>query len=172
MRWIAIFLLTLFFTACVNHSKDSDDSQFLSENGEITVSVQLPDAPRWIDDSEQLFSKNQTDSLNQQCNSIFEQTGHMPMIHTVSNIEPYSSLNEYTNAIDLMWSDKGKKYFIILISKTFEEVRIIHGEVTESFLPADFTDMIMQTDMFPEFRENNYFTGITNALNRYLTILK
>lgn len=172
MRLLPVFIFAILFAACGNRSGQKDNNDFLEgQNGAMVLPV-LPDAPRWMNDSENLFNETETDTLNKLCNSIFELTGHMPMIHTVAEIEPYSSLNEYTSAIDALWSDKGQKYFIIIISDALEEVRIIHGEITESKLPGDFTDRIMQMDMFPEFKQNNYFQGIHNALNRYLSFLK
>jgi uncharacterized membrane protein YgcG len=171
MRLFAIFLLSVMISSCGNNKKDKETSEFEVQGGEIVIDAELPDAPRWLSDYEQIFTPLETDSINSICNEIFEKCGHIPMIHTISDFSPYNNLNEYTNAIDIAWSDPGQKYFIIIISEAMEEVRFIHGQETEEQLHPDFADSVMQNDMFPNFRTGNYGTGIIESLKSYLKAL-
>jgi len=168
MRLFTIFLLSFIVSTCSNNKNNKETSGFQVQGGEVIMAAEFPDAPRWLNDMEQILSPAETDSINTICNEIFEQFGHMPMIHTISSYTPYHNLNEYTNAIDIAWSDPGQKYFIIIVSDALEEVRFIHGEETEAQLHPDFTEIVMQNDMFPHFRTGNYGAGIIQSLKSYL----
>jgi uncharacterized protein len=170
MRFLCLASLLILICSCQsNHRKTESD--FMTEGATQAFPDQFPEAPRWVDDSENIFSKSEKKSLNDLSNMIFEKTGHIPMIHTTRKIEPYTNLNEYTSAIDKAWADSGGRYFIIIISDQLEEVRFVHGEITESLLPPDFVDKVMQNDLFPEFKTGNYARGVEKALNSYLYIL-
>jgi len=170
MRTTTLFfslISILVITSCGNKNKSDDTVDFMNDGGEMLELPNLPDAPRWIDDSEKIFAIEEFENINTLCNFMFESTGHMPMIHTVVDYSPYSNLNEYAGAIDALWADKGQKYIIIIISDRLEELRIIYGELTESALNEDFTDRVMQNDMFPYFKTGNYAKGVENALQSY-----
>ncbi len=159
----------MFVFSCVN--KNNEPIDFMNDDSNVVIAPQLPDAPRWVSDTEEILNTG-IDSIQDLCNLIYEETGHMIMIHTIESYDPYDNLNDYTSALDLLWADDGKKYVIFIISDKLEELRIIHGEATETILPLDFTEMIMNRDMFPEFRNGNYSGGVLNALESYRQILK
>jgi uncharacterized membrane protein YgcG len=167
MKFIAYSAFIFLFLISCNQKADDKPIDFMTDGGEVLIVPQLPIAPRWIEDTEQIISESMRDSINAYCSHIFEKTGHLPMIHTVAQLEPYVNLNEYASAIDAYWADDGQKYFIFLISDKLMEVRIIHGTFTESLLPPDFTDKVLEYDMFPYFRSLNYSQGILEALKTY-----
>lgn len=166
---IQLLVLLIIFISC-NNNKEAVDFG-VNENEGVSAVPTLPDAPRWIEDSEDIFTKEQEDTLNLLCEEIFSLTKHIPMIHTVLSVEPYSSLNEYTSAIDKSWADGSNKYFIFIISDKLMEIRIIQGEVTEQIIPAEITNSILEKDVFPEFGKGNYYKGIIYALIKYKEIL-
>lgn len=169
MRVLYILLVLFLFASCVQKKKEPID--FMNDDFP-EIASNLPDAPRWVNDKEGILTEAEEDSINKLCEQIFNTTGHMPMVHTIGDFSPYENLNDYTNAIDAMWADAGQKYFILIVSDILMEIRIIHGEKTEGMLSPDFTDIVLQNDVYPEFREDHYFTGIMNALHTYLVTLK
>lgn len=168
MKISYVIIILLIFTSCGGKKEEPVD--FMNENGPEIVS-DLPEAPRWLNDKEAILSEEEEDSINSMCELIFNKTGHMPMVHTIGDVAPYENLNDYTSAIDLMWADAGQKYFIFIVSDQLMEIRIIHGEVTEGLLSPDFTDVVLQNEVYPEFRNNHYAQGILNALAEYLNAL-
>lgn len=173
-RLFSVLVIAIIISAsCTDRSNKAVDSESLLFNPEESeICFGLPDAPRWIDDSENLFSKAERDTINKICEQIFSQTGYMAMIHTVSSFGAYQGLNQYTKALDIAWADAGQKYFIFIISASLEELRIIHGELTENKLHNNFADFVMQKDIFPEFKAGNYSKGILSALYSYREALK
>ncbi len=169
MKISYLIVILLIFSFCGGKKEEPVD--FMNEDGPEIVS-DLPEAPRWINDKEAILSDEEEDSINSMCELIFNKTGHMPMVHTVGDVAPYENLNDYTSAIDMMWADAGQKYFIFIVSDAFMEIRIIHGEITESLLSPDFTDVVLQDEIYPAFRNNEYAQGIYNALFAYLDALK
>lgn len=167
---LLIICLSLLIVSCKNTSKEEKED-FMDTGGEEILMPDFPDAPRWVDDSEQILTKAEKDSMNKLCETIFSETGHFPMVHTTGSFEPYNSLNDYTGAIDQVWADKSQKYLIIIVSGKLEEVRFIHGEKTEPLLHPGFVDDLMQNEMFPEFRTGNFAGGIIRTLRRYNTAL-
>jgi uncharacterized membrane protein YgcG len=167
----AVYLITmLLIIASCGQKKEKPIDFMTNENPEIAAD--LPDAPRWLNDKEGILTDAEEDSINSLCEQLFNETGHMPMIHTIGDVSPYENLNDYTSALDVMWADAGQKYFIFIVSDALMEIRIVHGEVTESMLSPDFTDVVLQNEVYPAFRIDQYATGIMNALHKYLSSLK
>jgi uncharacterized protein len=168
MRKNILFLVILIIFLSCNNNKTTD---FPIEANEVISLPNIPDAPRWIDDGEDILTKEQEDTLNLLCGEIFDLTKHIPMINTVLSVEPYSSLNEYTSAVDNAWKDESQRYFIFIISDKLMEIRIIQGEITEQIIPAEVTNSILDKNVYPEFIKGNYYVGIANALKVYKEIL-
>ena len=144
---IQLLVLLIIFISC-NNNKEAVDFG-VNENEGVSAVPTLPDAPRWIEDSEDIFTKEQEDTLDLLCEEIFSLTKHIPMIHTVLS----------------------EKYFIFIISDKLMEIRIVQGEITEKIISAETTNSILEKNVFPEFTNGNYYGGLMYALIKYKEIL-
>lgn len=163
-----IFLLVVLISNCkYNNSKTE---KFVINGQELQFFI--PDAPRWLLDLEQIFDKNESDSINKLCQLIYERTQHMVMIHTTEDFNTFNSLNEYALVLENAWSDASQKYIIIVISAKNQEIRLIYGSKTEHVIPDEFTQNLLEQIIFPNFRKENYFFGVIKSLEAYLTVLQ
>lgn len=150
--------------------KNSNTDKFVINDEQLQYSI--PDAPRWLLDLEQLFDKNESDSINKLCQLIYDRTQHMVMIHTTEDFNTFNTLNEYAAVIENAWSDASQKYIIIVISAKNQEIRLIYGSKTEYIIPDAFTQKLLEQTIFPHFRNENYFFGVIKSLEAYLTVLQ
>ena len=169
-----IFLISLasliLMSSCSNNKKETEND-FISEENGLVVVPQISEAPRWVNDSESLFSIEEIDSLNILWERIYNLSSHIIMIHTIYDTEPYSNINDYTSAIDNAWADASNKYVIFIISDKLMQIRIVHGEVSEQIIPSNITNEILNQFVYPEFRNKKFYRGVCDAITEYEKIL-
>jgi len=171
MKKLIFILIAAIAISCNSNNKIKEqEADFLGEENHSLMS-QLPEAPRWILDNENIFNADELNQLQSIADSMFSTTGNMCMIQTIETYKPFNSLNEYAQAIDANWHDDSQKYIIIILSTSLVEVRIINGDMLEKAIPNSFTDYVIQQVMIPEFSNNNYFEGIKKTINLYIETL-
>jgi len=170
MKILLVVLMSAIILSCTSdkHS-DKQHIDFLGADEHVLFS-ELPEAPRWVLDSEGVFDTNELMQLQYLADSMFFLTGHMCMIHTTESFKPFTSFNEYAYAIDANWGDEGQQYIIIILSIAMVEVRIVNGSKTEQMIPENFTDYIIQKVMIKEFSNDAYFEGIYKSLLQYIEV--
>lgn len=162
---LAIPFILLFYS-CNNKTKDNKIDDFQVSINQKT-DYKFIEAPRWVDDSENIFTKENKDKINKLSSYLFEKHQFMFLIHTLSEYKPFDSFNDYIFALDEAWADPSNKYVIIVLSHSKMELRIINGLETEKLISSSFSENIINTVLIPKFRDGLYAEGIILALNEY-----
>ncbi len=132
---------------------------------------QRPTPPRLVNDFTGTLSEQQSDNLERKLVTFFDTTGNQIAVVIVPTLNGYDK-SEYAYAIGEKWG-VGKKEFdngivVLLKPKTTNErgeAFIATGYGLEGAIPDAITSRIVQQEMIPYFKQNDYYGGLDAATN-------
>ena len=128
-----------------------------------------PDPPRLVNDFAGLFTAAQQEELEQRLVAFNDSTSNVICVVTVADLEGYD-VAEYAYEIGDQWGvrDKDHNNGIVLLVKpkneTSGEVNIQVGYDLEAAIPDATAKKIIENEMIPHFKENDYYGGVTAAI--------
>ena len=128
-----------------------------------------PDPPRLVNDFAGIFTATQSDELEQRLVAFNDSTSNVICVVTVADLEGYD-VSEYAYEIGDKWGvrDKDHNNGIVLLVKpkneTSGEVAIQVGYDLEAAIPDITCKRIIEREMIPHFKENDYYGGVTAAI--------
>lgn len=134
----------------------------------LTFRGDLPDHVGYINDFENILSDKEEEKLSKMVMDHEKTTSNEIAVVTVSTIEPYSEMFEFSLAIANKWKvGKAAKNngVLIVVSKTLREIRIQNGLGISERLSDEETKLIIDKYMIPAFKKGKYFQGIEKGLN-------
>lgn len=142
---ICIFLMS--FLACVNGNEVSGQSR--------------------VFDRENIFTDEEETELNEIIDDFERETTNEMIVVTTENIGEHERMVSYavefgnSHGVGKAGEDNG---LVIVFSKTLRETFIATGLSTEKILTDEVCQEIVDSLMVPEFKQENYFTGIKSGL--------
>jgi uncharacterized membrane protein YgcG len=132
----------------------------------------LPAAVGWVNDFEGLYDKAQEDSLERIVQHFEKKTTVEIAIVTVdSNMVASDKFNEFTYRLLKIWGI-GKiaksNGMVICICKDYKTIYISTDFGLDSYLDDYEKYKIVNKNVLPHFKKNNYFAGTLNGLNAIL----
>lgn len=130
---------------------------------------------KWINDSERLFSDSTEKIFTELITEHESKTTNEIAIITIANFNPYANIDEYSlaTANKLGIGKKGKDNgVLIVVSKTQRRIRISTGYGIESKLTDELCQQIIQNNIIPEFKKDDYETGVFEGLKEIIRILE
>jgi uncharacterized protein len=132
---------------------------------------QRPTPPRLVNDFTGTLSEQQSDNLERKLVTFFDTTGNQITIVIVPSLNGYDK-SEYAYAIGEKWG-VGKKEFdngvVVLVKpKTTSErgeAFIATGYGLEGAIPDAISKRIVEQEMIPRFKQNDYYGGLNAATN-------
>ena len=136
----------------------------------------LPKPLNWTNDYENLFSDNEEIKLNQIIADFEKETTVEIAIVTIDTFkvskEKFEGLSLH---IAKTWSI-GKKEksngILIVISKGYKQIRIQNGDGITSILSNEETSEIIQNQIIPYFKKEEYFEGTQLGLLKMIDLLR
>lgn len=134
----------------------------------------IPDKPHaWVNDYADLFNSDEENYLNNKLAYFEDSTSTQIFI---------VSLNDHGNTpIELMGAEFGEEWrvgqkdsqngMIILIYPNDREITIQTGYGLEEFIPDALAKRIIENEIKPNFRNNDYFVGIDEATDVIFSLL-
>lgn len=130
-----------------------------------------PEPPRLVNDLAGLLSRNEISSLEETLVAFDRETSTQVVVVTVKSLEGYDRA-DFAFRLGESWGvgQKGKNNGIVVLVKPKTEretgqVFIAVGYGLEGVIPdAVANRQIVQNEMIPRFKENNYYAGITNGV--------
>ena len=119
----------------------------------------------WVFDQENVLTDDQEQVLNELIVNFEKETTNEIAIVTTDNIGEHEKMVLYAvefgyqNGIGKKGKDNG---LIIVFSSTLRETLITTGLGTEKILKDEICKQIVDNQMVPEFKKENYFEGIKN----------
>lgn len=130
-----------------------------------------PNPPKLVNDLAAIFSENQVNELEQKLETFSDTTSNQIAVITVADLEGYAPA-EYATKIGIEWGIGSKDFnngIVILVKpKTPDargEVSIQIGYGLEGAIPDAYCKRIIENDVIPHFRENDYYGGVAQAVD-------
>ncbi len=130
-----------------------------------------PVPPRIVNDFAQVLSGSERQALERKLVAFNDSTTTQIAVVTINSLNGYDP-NDYAVRLLDLWGigQKGKDNGILILvkPKTAEErgqVSISVGYGLEAVVPDAVAKMVVEKEMIPAFRQNDYFEGIDKATN-------
>lgn len=139
-----------------------------------TLKAQLPSPstpPRLVNDYTGTLSSNQINSLEHKLVAYNDSTSTQFLVLLVDDLQGYS-IDQYASKIGQSWGvgQKGKNNGAVIVVKPKKgsskgQVTIQTGYGIEEYVTDATGKRIIEREMIPAFKEDDYYTGIENAVN-------
>lgn len=139
-----------------------------------TLKAQLPsppNPPRLVNDYTGTLTSSQIATLEHKLVAYNDSTSTQILVLLVDDLQGYS-IEQYATEIGHSWGvgqqDKNNGAVILVKPKKGDErgqVNISPGYGIEEYVSDATAKVIIEKEMIPAFRENDYYTGINNAVN-------
>lgn len=128
-----------------------------------------PDPQRLVNDLAGLFSYQQTETLERVLVAFDDSTSNQITVVTVNDLEGYDPA-EYATRIGLDWQVGSAEFDngVVLLVKpktpdSSGQVFIAVGYGLEGAIPDAYAKRIIENELIPHFRDNDYFGGVEAA---------
>ena len=176
------FQVLILFFAFSMKAQTSDTLKLESKN---SVSLEyyrqvfwdnLPKPHNWTNDYENLFSKEEETKLNQIISDFEKETTVEIAIVTIDTFKvSKEKFEDLSLHIARTWGF-GKKEtsngILIAISKGYRQIRIQNGDGITPILSDEETSEIIQNQMIPYFKKEEYFEGTKAAILKLMELLR
>ena len=139
-----------------------------------TLKAQLPSPPyppRLVNDYTGTLTAQQINVLERKLVAYNDSTSTQILVLLVDDLQGYS-VEQYATEIGHSWGvgQKGKNNGAVILVKPKKgsekgQVNISPGYGMEEFVTDATAKRIVEKEMIPAFKENDYYTGIDNAVN-------
>ncbi|MEI7501285.1 MAG: TPM domain-containing protein [Bacteroidota bacterium] len=145
-----------------------------SQSGKKT-DFKFPAYIGYVNDFERILTQKQIKELNDIISKHEKETINEIVIVTISSIEPYKTLFDYSIALANYWGigkkDKNNGVAIVF-GKQIRQIRIQVGYGLENKLKDEEAKKIIDNAIIPEIKKGDYYTGIKNGLLEIIDQIK
>lgn len=135
--------------------------------GQAQNVIDPPNPPKLVNDYAGVLSKEQVAILEEKLVALDDSTSNQIAIVILKTLEGYE-VQEYANKLFRKWGIGNKKTnngVLILASIDDRKIWIEVGYGLEGAIPDVTASSIYRNEIVPEFKEQNYFRGLDNAIN-------
>lgn len=137
-----------------------------------------PDPPRLVNDFAGILTNEQINNLEAKLVAFNDSTSTQLVVVTVKSLNGYDR-NHFAYLIGQQWGvgQKGKNNgAVILVKPKYQnekgDASIQTGYGLEGAIPDALADRIVENEMIPRFKEDNYYAGIDAAVNTMISLTK
>ncbi len=134
---------------------------------------QYPKLRQIVTDEANVFTQTQLDQLRQKLSSYEAEKTHQVVVLTISSLQG-ETIEGYANAVfnrnQLGQKDQDNGVLIVL-AKEDRQVRIEVGYGLEHLLTDALSKRIIEQQMIPQFKEENYYEGINLGTDTIMNII-
>jgi uncharacterized protein len=135
---------------------------------------QLPELKSYANDFTGTLDQEQLSALNYRLQTFDDSTSNQLVLLIVPTINDYP-LEEYANETAVknkIGSKKNDNGILFLIVKDDKKIRIEVGYGLEGALPDALANSIIRNVVVPDFKRNDYYSGISNGINAIILATK
>ena len=147
----------------------------------LTISVASADIPErrdaLVNDFAGVFTASQTESMQKRLDTLSLTTGNQILVVTVTSLDGYE-ISDYALQLGRKWGvgQKDKNNGLVIVVKIKNETKgqayIATGYGLEGALPDATCKHIVEWEMIPKFKNNDYYGGVKAALDVVIPIMK
>ncbi len=161
LRSIFIFLFVLSSATLINAQSDIPNR---------------PTPERLVNDLTQTLQRNEINQLERKLAQFSNRTSNQILVFVTNDLQGYDVV-EYGDLIGEKWGvgqqDFNNGIVVLVKPKTAAErgqVRISVGYGLDGAIPDAITNRIIDHEMIPSFKQNDYYSGIDNSLNVLMSL--
>jgi uncharacterized protein len=128
---------------------------------------QRPNPPKLVNDFANILLPEQASILEQRLDAFDDSTSNQIAIVTIPTLGDYD-IETYSNKLFREWGIGTSKHdngILILVAVNDHRMRIEVGRGLEGAIPDVTAKDIIDNDLAPNFRENNYYRGFDEAIS-------
>lgn len=172
---ILILFLAFSMKAQENLAQDSLKAKTIEIDRQKFWKI-LPKPYNWTNDFEEIFTDYEESKFNQIITDLEKETTVEITIITLDKMKvSHEKFEDLTLHIAKVWGI-GKKDksngILIAISKGYRQIRILNGDGITPILSDEETLEIIQNQMIPYFKKDEYFEGTQTGLLKIIELLK
>ena len=147
----------------------------------LVFKVTLADIPErrdaLVNDFAGVFTASQTESMQKRLDTLSLTTGNQILVVTVTSLDGYE-ISDYALQLGRKWGvgQKDKNNGLVIVVKIKNETKgqayIATGYGLEGALPDATCKHIVDREMIPQFKNNDYYAGVNAALDVIIPIVK
>lgn len=130
------------------------------------VDTNFPKRQGWVNDFNNILTTKEEKKLEKLVRNFEKKTTNEICIVTIETIQPFDHIQDYAWALFDEWGI-GKKEknngLLMLVCKPEKIIRITTGYGTEEILTNAICQAVLDQDIIPLFKENQYFKGVLNG---------
>ena len=128
---------------------------------------QIPKLKMWATDLTNTLSQSELSELNKRLESYEDTSSNQVLVLMIPSLEgyPIEMLAEETATKNKIGTEKLDNGILLLIAKEDKELRIEVGYGLEGAIPDAIASSIIRNVIRPQFRNNEYFLGISDGIN-------
>jgi len=172
IKYIILILIVIF---AVNSCGKIKNSQKAVPFTTQTKSKVLPQPIGYINDFEEILTDEQEMKLRTVIKNHEQKTTDQIAIATLTYIEPYENIKEYSFELANYWrvGQKDKNNGILIaLGKGLRKIYIQNGYGIEKRLTDWETQRIIDDIMIPEFKKDQYYEGLHKGLEAIIKELE
>lgn len=126
-----------------------------------------PNPPRLVVDKANLLSQDQVNILEQKLDAFNDSTSNQIAVVIIPTLNDVP-IEDYANTVFRNWGIGGSKHnngVLLLIAAQDHKIRIEVGYGLEGAITDVMSNDIIENDLKPNFRNEDYYAGIDNAIN-------
>jgi uncharacterized protein len=135
----------------------------------------VPDKPSsWVNDYAGVFSSSEKNQLEQKLNNFQYSSSTQIFIVTIDENNGYSQ-SDLAQRIGEKWQvgQQGKDNgLIMLLDMMDKQVFIATGYGLEEYIPDAIAERIVNNEILPRFKEDNFFGGVNDGLDVMISLLE
>jgi len=134
----------------------------------------FPELTGRVVDQAQLLGPEEEASLSTQLEAHEAQTSNQIVVVTVDDLEGYA-IADYANQLGRAWqigTEENNNGALLLVAPSSRKVRIEVGYGLEGALTDSLSSIIIQREILPAFRDNDYALGINRGVNAILSAVE
>ena len=160
--------MLLIFISC---KSSKEESKIEPQKAEITAS-EFPQQIGFVNDFENIFTEEQKIQLTKFLKYYKETSFREIAVITIDSIPKNTEFDQYAIEISDNWN-VGKDYngngLTVVLSKKLRKVRISTTDKTRNlYLSDEICQKVIDENMIPEFKKDNYYDGILLGLNELI----
>jgi len=135
---------------------------------------EAPNPPRLVNDFAGMLSAEEQAILENKLVAFNDSTSNEITVVIVNDLGGYEPV-DYATEIGRKWLIGGKKKnngIVLLISKNEHKIFIAVGTGLQGALPDGVTELIIQHEIKPSFKQNNFYEGLDNGTTAIMLATK
>lgn len=124
----------------------------------------------YVNDFEKILTADQVKTLNAYLKSNDEKTANKIVVVTVSSINPYTDLTDYSLDLDkyLLSKLKTDTSILIVISKQLRQIQVQGVEKIRAKMSDQEMKNIVSTYAVPELKKGDYYKGLQECTRQFI----